>query len=55
MLRWRSYGIQLGPQIAFNMVELLEYTIVFYGVSIFCFDNLLSHYEHYSDDEAIDF
>ena len=48
MLRYRSYGKQLGPQIAFNMVELLEYSIVFYGIAIFAFDNMLSPLENFS-------
>ena len=43
MLRWRSYGkCKLSSEIAINMVELLEFCVIFYGLSIFMFDALFS-------------
>ena len=40
-----SYGQKIGPDIAFNIVELLEFVIVIFGVSTFFMDALLAGYQ----------
>ncbi len=37
----KSYGKSYGAEIAFDMIELLEYMIVCYGVSTFMFDSII--------------
>ena len=46
MIKLRSYGkCKLGSKLAINMVELLEFCITYYGVSIFAFDLLFAKLE----------
>jgi hypothetical protein len=40
-----SYGVKIGPTMAFEMVELLEYVIVIFGISAFMVDALLGNYQ----------
>lgn len=43
-IRYRSYGRKLSAQIAFDMIELIEWMVITYGISIFMFDNLVQQY-----------
>ena len=45
MIRMSSYGQKLGPDMAFNIVELLEFLVVIFGVSAFFIDALLASYQ----------
>jgi hypothetical protein len=40
-----SYGQKLGPDMAINIVEILEWLVVIFGISAFFVDSLLSTYQ----------